>query len=381
MASPDPRIFANPAASQYRTSYSTSQSDAVLSFHRSLASYASTPLIDIFGLAANHSDHFPKFNLYLKSESERLTLPSFKILGATWAIQNLLTQRFSLPPSTPITHVSRLAQEARLRLVAASEGNWGRAVAHTARALYSIPSAIWIPDFAPEPTRNLIRSSGADCVSFPGSYDAAIQAVQQYADEDSGLRLLCLDNGWPGCEQFPLWVTEGYLTMLCETSAQLSAAKAKPATHIVVAVGVGSWAHAVVAHYKSLPTPVTVIAVEPEGAACLQMSLRAGCPTPVEAKETIMCGMCCGTVSSVAWPVLREGVDLSISVTDQDAHEAVLKLESQGTSAGPCGAATLAGLLKTLHSGSLELGRDSVVVLFSTEGPREYNPPWTKGQK
>ena len=51
-----------------------------------------------------------------------------------------------------------------------------------------------------------------------------------------------------------------------------------------------------------------------------------------------MAGLNCGTVSSIAWPVLREGVDFSIAIDDASAHRAVQRIESLGLRPGPCGA-------------------------------------------
>ena len=90
-----------------------------------------------------------------------------------------------------------------------------------------------------------------------------------------------------------------------------------------------------------------------------------------------MCGMDCGTLSTTAWPVLSRGVDACVAVTDLEAHEAVKELEGLGVRAGPCGAATLAALKRACKElgGDLGLGTDSVVVLFCTEGTREYEVP------
>lgn len=198
-------------------------------------------------------------------------------------------------------------------------------------------------------------------------------------------------------------------------------------THVVVPVGCGSIAQAVTQHFKSATrntasstvtdasnasdtSPVMVIAVEPTTAACLRASLEARAMTTVATQDTIMAGLNCGTLSATAWPVLRDGVDASVVVSDWQAHEAVLALGELGElgklaklaklgeeqeeaagelsaslSAGPCGAATLAALERVCLSGSTssttstseraQLGLDetAVVVLCCTEGARAYN--------
>jgi diaminopropionate ammonia-lyase len=82
--------------------------------------------------------------------------------------------------------------------------------------------------------------------------------------------------------------------------------------------------------------------------------------------------VCCGTLSANAWPVLKAGVDLAITVEDEDVHEAIQQLHKYGVHAGPCGAACLAGLLRLVGSGVCALDKDAVIVLLCTEGERGY---------
>lgn len=166
--------------------------------------------------------------------------------------------------------------------------------------------------------------------------------------------------------------------MLEEVDAQLQAAINSPATHAIASVGVGSWAHAVVAHYKSKDPTVAVATVEPKTANCLTTSLDAGKVVSVKTDITIMNGMNCGTVSDIAWPYLRDGVDASVTVSEMQAHEAVLYLKSYGVNAGPCGAAPLAALRELKSLGWLGLEPQSVVVLYCTEAAREYEEPTDK---
>lgn len=170
--------------------------------------------------------------------------------------------------------------------------------------------------------------------------------------------------------------------MLREADAQIQAATGGGrATHALVPVGVGSIAHAVARHYKAAapghPSRALVAAVEPTTAAGLRASLGAGRVTAVDTGDSIMCGMNCGTVSAAAWPALAAGVDADVTVTDREAHEAVRELEGLGLRPGPCGAATLAALRRACRDArdELRLTRSSVVVLFCTEGRREYEVP------
>jgi diaminopropionate ammonia-lyase len=172
--------------------------------------------------------------------------------------------------------------------------------------------------------------------------------------------------------------------MLDETDEQvLDATGGKPATHAIVPVGCGSIGQAVTQHFKSavreqngVPA-ATVLAVEPDTAACLKASLENGKMTTVATGDSIMNGMNCATLSTTSWPVLATGVDGSVVVSDKESHNAVQELAQLGIKAGPCGAAALAALKRICETEKARLGLDhrSVVVLFCTEGPKEYAVP------
>lgn len=147
---------------------------------------------------------------------------------------------------------------------------------------------------------------------------------------------------------------------------------------VVVPVGVGSFAQAVVQHFKKPGKQTTVLTVEPDTSASLWKSLRCGeSLTTSEKTPSIMAGLDCGTPSSISWSVLRHGVDASSTVSDFEAHQACGYLHSQGVSAGPCGAAPIAALRRLEPSDREKLGltKDSVVVVFCTEGARDYELP------
>ena len=149
------------------------------------------------------------------------------------------------------------------------------------------------------------------------------------------------------------------------------------ATHVFAPVGVGSFAQAITTHFRSKDSSTSVIGVEPDVAACLWKSLKAGRPTAIKTFRTIMTGLDCGTVSTTAWPILSKGLRASLTVSDFEAHSASIYLNSQGLSGGPCGASTLAALRRLSEHDKAHLGinSDSIIVLPCTEGTRDYNPP------
>src|SRR5262245_44919571 len=92
-------------------------SRAALDFHRGLPGYAPTRLVDLPALAAE----LGVGHVLVKDESSRLGLPAFKALGASWAVHRALHEH---------TGAGR-----RMTVVAATDGNHGRAVARFAREL------------------------------------------------------------------------------------------------------------------------------------------------------------------------------------------------------------------------------------------------------
>lgn len=161
---------------------------------------------------------------------------------------------------------------------------------------------------------------------------------------------------------------------MLETESQVLAATGSTVSFAVAPVGVGSFAQSVVTYWKSRRHPCAVLTVEPDSAACLKISLFNGEPTTVSTKNTIMAGLNCGTVSSIAWPLLKSGVDVAVSISDAMAAQAVHNLQSLGLDVGPCGAATYAALQFTAKhcKNTGFLNENSVVVLFCTEGWKEY---------
>ena len=370
-----PPIYLNPRVSTY-THPSPTYTSAVQSFHQSLPGYQATPLIPLPSLAQNLNIG----TLTIKDESTRLTLPAFKILGASFASHNIICNLATLPLSTTtLSTLAAAAQRLQFHLFAATEGNHGRAVAHVASWL-GIPCTIFVPGFTNAHVIANIKSEGAEVVQLerPRTYDDAVAAADAAAKKlPSGTGVLVQDNAFEGYTEVPAWIVEGYSTLLAEVEEQL-AEKGLKASHIVTPIGVGGLGHAVTVWAKSRGRGVKVISVEPESAACLYWNLKWGRHETVETGETIMDGMNCGTVSPISWPTLREGVDVSVTVNEMESHEAVVDLEPCGVLTGPCGAAGLAALRRIAKEGMAQevaLSEDSVVVLLSTEGKRWYEIP------
>jgi diaminopropionate ammonia-lyase len=321
-------------------------------FHRRLPGYAATPLVEAPGLAAE----LGVGRLFVKDESARFDLRAFKFLGASWAGFRAVAARTGYTGPTALdglrAHLREpeTAGQADLALVTATDGNHGRAVARTARLL-GLPARVYLPKVAPEIVIDRISAEGAHITVVDADYDGAVMAARSDADGAVG-GVLIQDTAWAGYEEVPSWIVDGYETMFAEIDAQLSAAGVPAVDLVSVQVGVGSLAQAAVAHYRSSALAASarprLLCVEPDTAACVLRSLADGALVSVPTDSTVMNGLNCGTPSSIAWPYLRGGLDAAIAVTDDEAREAIASLTSAGVSAGPSGAAGLAGLRAVL---------------------------------
>jgi diaminopropionate ammonia-lyase len=363
--------YGRPAARRWRCAPPAADASA---FHAGLPGYRPTELRELPALAAQ----LRVGRVFVKDESARLGLPAFKVLGASWAVARVLAGSAAATGDLSVAALRRRADGHPAELVTATDGNHGRAVAWMGRLL-GLRARVFVPRAVPAGARAGIASDGAAVTVVAGSFDRAVERAAAYAAAGPR-RALVQDSAWPGYEQVPGWIVEGYGTLLREIDAQL-AGHALPGPGLVsVPVGVGSLAQAVVAHYRSRPrrrgSPApAVLAVEPDSAACLLASLHDGARRSVLTPGTVMTGLDCGTPSSLAWPVLAAGLDAATAVPDRAAIAAAANLARLGVSSGPSGAASLAGARAALTGPGAQLRRDdlavtpsSVVVLLSTEG-------------
>jgi diaminopropionate ammonia-lyase len=311
-------------------------------FHRALEGYAPTPLRALDGVAAQLGIGA----LALKDESGRLGLPAFKVLGASWATQRALRER---PDVT--------------RLVAASAGNHGRAVAHVAR-MRGLEALVLLPARASAARRAAIEAEGARVVAVDGTYEEAVALARAAGAEPGSLELA--DVGADGPAR---WVIDGYGTLFAELAEQAPGGF----DLLLVPAGVGSLAAAAARHAAA--TGAAAIAVEPRAAACVAASLAAGEPAVVPTPGTAMAGLDCAEVSAAAWPDLRAGLRGAIAVDDDEARAAMRELAALGLEIGDCGAAALAALRALATDDACAALREAVgfgpatrALLIATEG-------------
>lgn len=266
--------------------------------------------------------------------------------------------------------LGKAAQNADLTLYAATDGSHGRAVSRMAKYL-GIKAKILVPAMVDEEVIANIRSEGSNVEVCNGDYDQTVLATKRAAEEHPGQKgLLISDTSLEVGDEMAQWIVDGYQTLFDEVEEQItSAVSGKDITHIITPVGSGSLSCSVAKFSRKLTEP-TIITVEPETAACLKTSLEAGKSTTIDVGYSICTGLCCGTLSANAWPILKEYVDIAVVVDDLKVHEAVVDLRKYGVYSGPCGAASLSAAKQLTGSGVLN--SESILLILCTEGERPY---------
>jgi diaminopropionate ammonia-lyase len=354
----------------------------IRTFHKQIAGYRMSPLKSLSGLAA-------KLNvagIWVKDESDRLQLQSFKVLGGSYAIYRIIRKRLGLEgqeiPISELTSTAARQKLGNLTFAAATDGNHGRGIAWSATRL-GFSSVIYVHKFTSQARIQAIERSGAHVVVVDGNYDDAVRKVSQDAQRNGWV--VVSDTSWEGYTDIPTWVMQGYTTMLSEVQEQFAAMGMIRPTHIFVQAGVGSLAAATIGYYASLfgkERPKSVV-VEPTHAACLYRSAQVadGKPHIVEGDlDTIMAGLACGEPNPIAWSILAECADYFAICPD---YVAAMGMRVYGVPlrgdpvviSGESGAVTLGALMYVMQHDSakefrqnLGLGPDSQVLLINSEG-------------
>jgi diaminopropionate ammonia-lyase len=351
-------------------------------FHRQVPGYRPSPLRNLSHLATM----LGVGAVWVKDESVRLDLNSFKVLGGSFAIYRFIKNRLGRD-GEPLTFGELVspatqAELGDLTFTTATDGNHGRGVAWGASQL-GCKAVIYVHKDTSQPRIDAIRSYGAEVRVVDGTYDDAVR--QASVDAAANGWQVISDTSWEGYTDIPSWVMQGYTTMLSETQEQLAGTGVVKPTHVIVQAGVGALAAATMGFYSArfgADRPTTVV-VEPAEAKCLLHSARIGDGAPHAVAgdlQTIMAGLACGEPSPIAWKVLWDTVDAFLACPDYVAAKGmrVYGVPLAGDPfivSGESGAVTLGALMFLAEYPEyaelkeyLGLGPDSQILLINSEG-------------
>lgn len=218
-------------------------------------------------------------------------------------------------------------------VVTASGGNHGLGVAYAARTL-GVPATVYVPETAPLVKRERIASWGAEVRLAGREYAVAAEAAHGDAER----------NGKPYLHAYAAApVIAGQGTVALEF---VEDAGAPQLDYLLVAVGGGGLIAGMATAVSEMPW-LTVVGIEPEGAATLHAAWQAGAPTDVERLDSFAAdALGARRVGDLNYALARPHVARVELVTDDDIRAAQRFLwEETQLVAEPGGAAALAGLL------------------------------------
>ncbi len=376
------RVVINGAAAPRMTTYGAhldrvlpqSGFDAAYAEISNWPGYAPTPLIALPGLAAE----FGIGELIYKEERHRFGLNSFKALGGAYAVMRVLAAELKRRGVKEAITSKDLASERwrdltkDITVASATDGNHGRSVAWGARA-FGCRCVIYIHETVSDARRDAIASYGADVHRISGGYDDSVRHT--FAQAEANGWFVVQDTATSRYENVPRDITSGYAVIAREVMAQAS----RPPTHVFAPAGVGGLASGLLAQFWIiLHSRPFFIVLEPTRADCVYRSIERGIRTDVGiTDETVMAGLSCGEVSTIAWPVLHEGADAAMAIDDRFALEGMRRFANPVAGdpalvAGECSGGGLGALL-ALHDRpdlctQLRVDQSSRVLLIGTEG-------------
>ncbi|MDB9957309.1 diaminopropionate ammonia-lyase [Candidatus Pelagibacter sp.] len=313
--------------------------------------YAPTPLIKLNKL----NDELKFKNIYYKDEDKRFELKSFKALGGAFAVYKIANEKKNITVST------------------ATAGNHGRSVAWGAQRL-GLKCKIFISEFVSESRAVAMRNLDAEVIRVRGNYDNSLKECIKQSNASNWE--IVQDVSWEGYKEVPKLIMAGYTIMVKEILDEINS---NLITHVFLQAGVGGMAAAMIAGFAKLSKNIPkFITVEPENADCVFQSIKNNKPTTVDIKkETIMGGMSCGDVSSIAWEILKNSTNYCLTVPDEAISTTVALLAEKHLSdekiiAGECAVPGIIALIGSFNNkeylDKLELNEQSNVLLFGCEG-------------
>ena len=313
--------------------------------------YSPTPLISLNKL----SEKLKINKIFYKDESKRFNLKSFKALGGAYAVEK----------------VSRGNKE--IVISTATAGNHGRSVAWGSKKL-GLKCKIFISEYVSEFRAKVMRSFGADVIRVKGNYDASLKECIKQSKQNNWQ--IVQDVAWQDYKLVPKLTMAGYSVMMKEISEQINN---EQISHVILQAGVGGMAAAMVAGIaRYLDNVPKVIVVEPDNAACVMESIKAGKIKKISIKkESLMGGMSCDEVSLVPWEILKNSVSYCITVSDDYISKTVkflanCKFSDEKIVGGECstpGIISLTGLCNDSKiKNEINLNENSNVLLFGCEG-------------
>lgn len=344
------------------------------------ALYKPTPLNKLESL----SEKFGIEGLYVKDESCRLGLKSFKVLGGFYAISKYLAEKLGIDMNDMDFNQfesEKIRQKTgEITFTCATDGNHGFGVAWTAHQLNQ-KAVIYMPKGSSQKRVENIESTGAKVIVTDKNYDDTVRIAISEAEKNGWA--IIQDTAWEGYTEIPCSILQGYAIIASEALEQMMTDHGVKPSHIFIQAGVGALAAAIIGYFASVfpDDPPVMAVVEPIAADCIYQSIKAGELTKVGGNlETIMAGLACGEPNPIAWETMRRYCDAAISVPDYVAEKGMRILakplkNDQKIVSGESGAVTTGLVLELVENSrysdlrdTLKIDKGSKILVISTEG-------------
>lgn len=230
-----------------------------------------------------------------------------------------------------LSFMTALPDEARVQgVVAATRGNHGLGISHAGRA-FGVPVTICVP-IGNNPDKNAgMRALGARLVEEGRDYDESVLVAQRIVDAE-GATLAHSTND-------PQVIAgAGTLTLeVLEQEPRLDA--------MVIAVGGGSQAVGAITVLSAMKPEAIVYGVQAAGAAASHAAWHAKEHVTLDRADTFADGLATRSSYELTFPVLLDGLEDFVTVSDAEIADAMrLLLRTTHSLVEPAGAAGLAGL-------------------------------------
>jgi diaminopropionate ammonia-lyase len=350
--------FPNNKLSNNATDRILSNSNSI-DFHKKLSNYSISKLFKL----ENLSKKLNIKNVYVKDESTRFGLSAFKGLGASYAINKILTEN-------PKINV----------FCTATDGNHGKAVAWSA-SINKKKSVVYVPRDTTKNRIDAIAKFGGEVIQLNMNYEETCNHAAKQCVLNNWL--LVQDTSWVGYEKIPALIMSGYLTHFKEMEDSINLFQKPKIDIIFLQCGVGSWPASCIWYYMSRykKNRPKIVLVEPnEASGVLRSFIENQRVSPKGNSKTIMAGLNCGIPSKSAWEIIKNGCDAVMTISDEYTMDAMRTLYNPKENdariiSGESGAAGLAGLIKCIKDPRLsklnehiELNSKSRILIFNTEG-------------
>jgi threonine dehydratase len=230
-----------------------------------------------------------------------------------------------------ISHLSESA--ARRGVICASAGNHAQGVALAARKR-GVPAVIVMPQTTPQIKVNAVADLGAEVVLHGDDFDSAYERALTITRE----RNLVFVHPFDDPDVIAGQGTVG-LEILRQAGGELDA--------IFVPIGGGGLISGIAVYVKYLHPKVKVIGVEPEDAAAMYESLRAGKRITLERVGIFADGVAVKRVGEETFTLTREFVDEVLLVDTDEICAAIQDVfEDTRSIVEPAGALAVAGIKK-----------------------------------